>query len=658
MTEEKNMNNETTVNSDYGVDQVDSLEGLEAVRRRPGMYIGSTSQKGVTHLIWEVLDNSVDEFVAGHGTNVSLHVMKDKKVKVEDHGRGMPVGLHHKWKNPDGTPMNALTGLLTKLHAGGKFNASDSGYKVSGGLHGVGAKAVNALSETFYVLVKREGKVWGQKFSKGNPVSDVLELGTCDVKDTGTIIEYLPDKEIFKQTIEPSDAAIQSRLDEITSLNAGLRILYKNDCSKVEKEFYQEDGIKGYTKRMAEGKTLLFDEVFYMKENYTLADNKVIIVELAFIYDDDDKPHETFKSFANNINTHEGGYHLQGFRNGFKDALNEFISKNNLSKDPVEMRYLMDGIYAMVSIKIPEAEFEGQTKSKLGNEEAEEAVRTVMANGFKGFFKTRTDDLKNIAERAIRVKIAEEAARKARQSARAVNKMAKTALPGKLTDCANKSGYTEIIFCEGDSAGGAVKQGRFAKFQAVLPLRGKVLNVEKATLDKMMNSDAIKNIVSSIGTGMGPKFDIKKLRYEKIIIMTDADIDGSHIRTLILTLLYNYMRPLLEEGYVYASKPPLFRVTLKNKKYEYIQTDEDLKEFKKKNGNKIESVQRFKGLGEMNYLQLKETVLNPANRTLERIPLRDAEKAAETFNLLMGKDVAPRRAFIEENANLVDLTLL
>lgn len=587
--------NLTKVNTEYGVDQVDSLEGLEAVRRRPGMYIGSTSQRGVTHLIWEILDNSVDENVAGFGDEINLHVMKGGKVRVEDHGRGMPVGPHSKWKNPDGTPMNALTGLLTKLHAGGKFNKAGSGYKVSGGLHGVGAKCTNALSEHFQVIVKKNGIVWTQTFSKGEPLTGVEQIGTCEINDTGTIIEYIPDKEIFKQTIEPSDASIQSRLDEIASLNAGLKINYTNDITNVQKTYYQKDGIKGYTKRLAEGKQLLFDEVFYIKDEYTLDSSKIIIAEIGFIFDDEDKPHETFKSFANNINTHEGGYHLQGFRNSFKKVMNDFIEKNNLLKEQVELRYLMDGIYAMISIKIPEAEFEGQTKSKLGNEEAQEAVEKIMEKAFVKLVKTRAEDLKSIADRAIRVKIAEEAARKARQNARAANKVAKTALPGKLTDCGNKSGYTELIICEGDSAGGAVKQGRFAKFQAVLPLRGKVLNTEKSDFDKMIKSEAITNIFASIGTGFGAKFDLKKARYEKIIIMTDADDDGCHIRTLILTLFYNYMRPLLEEGYVYSAKPPLYRVLLKDKSYKYIATDADLKDFKKTHGNKIINVQRFKG---------------------------------------------------------------
>ena len=339
---------------------------------------------------------------------------------------------------------------------------------------------MNALSDNFKVIVKRDGKVWQQTFSKGVPTSNVEQIGTCDINDTGTYTEYIPDKTIFKQTIEPSDAAIKARLDEVTSLNGGLKVNYFNENTGKTIEFYQKDGIKGYTKRMAKNNNLLFEEPFYVKDEYKLSKDKVIIVEAAFIFDDIDKPHETFKSFANNINTHEGGYHLQGFRDSFKDGMNEFITKNNLSKESIEMRYLLDGIYAVISIKIPEAEFEGQTKSKLGNEEAEEAVEAVMKKAFKEFAKTRTEDLKLIANKAVNTKIAEEAARKARQTARAASKMsAKNKLPGKLTDCANKSGYSEVIIVEGDSAGGCVKQGRFRKFQAVLPLRGKVLNNKK-----------------------------------------------------------------------------------------------------------------------------------------------------------------------------------
>lgn len=645
----------TKVNSEYGTEQIDSLEGLEAVRRRPGMYIGSTSQRGVTHLIWEVLDNSMDENVAGYGDTIHLTVKKDCTVIVEDHGRGIPVGPHHKWKNPDGTAMNTLTGILTKLHAGGKFNGKDSGYKVSGGLHGVGAKCTNALSDLFIATVKRDGNIYQQKFSKGKPTTEVEIIGNCDKEDTGTIIQYHPDKEIFKQTLEPSDASTQSRLDEIASLNAKLKIIYKNEIENVDKEFYYENGIIGYTKRLAKDKTLLFEEPFYCKDNYKLNEDKSIIVEVAFIYDDNDKPHETFKTFANNINTYEGGYHLQGFRDVYKKCMNEYIQKNNISKNNIELRYLLDGIYATISVKVPEAQFEGQTKTKLGNEEVKEAVENIFEKSFNNTFSKNSKVLSLIAERAVKVKDAEEAARKARAAARKANKAARTALPGKLTDCGNKNGYKEVIICEGDSAGGAVKQGRFSKFQAVLPLRGKVMNTEKSDFEKMLKSEAIRNIIATAGTGIGAKFDIKKNRYDKYIIMTDADVDGSHIRTLLLTLFYNYMRPLLEEGYIYIALPPLYRVIMKGKS-QYLQDDNELKEFRKKH-SKFD-LQRFKGLGEMDYTQLKETVLDPEKRTLLKVTLEDAKIASETFDMLMGKDAIKRRDFIEDNAHLVNLNFL
>ena len=652
------MTDEIKVDTEYGVDQVDSLEGLEAVQKRPGMYIGSTSQRGINHLIFETIDNSVDEFVAGYGDEIYLQVSKGGKIRVEDHGRGMPVGPHPKLKNSDGTPIDTLTALLTKLHTGGKFG--NGGYKVSGGLHGIGVKAVNALSETFFVISKRESKIRGQKFSHGKPITEVLEISDCNANDTGTIIEYIPSKLTFKQTIEPSDAVIQSRLDEIVSLNGGLKIHYKNEINNIDKVFYQKDGIKGYTKRMVEDKPLLFEDVIYISDKYKISEDKIIIVEIAFIYDNDDKPHETFKCFANNINTYEGGYHLQGFRDAYKKCMNEYITKNNICKDNVELRYLMDGIYAIISIKIPEAEFEGQTKTKLGNEEAETAVEAIIEKNFPDIIKNRSKDIELIVERAIKVKQAEEAARKARQLARASSKLKKDALPGKLRDCENVdgTGYSEIILCEGDSAGGCVTQGRNRKFQAVLPLKGKVLNTEKSDLEKMLKSEAIRDITVAIGTGIGAKFNIKDVRYDKIIIMTDADDDGMHIRTLLLTYIYKYMRPLLEKGYVYSAKPPLFRVILKNKDYKYVLTDNDLKDYKKANGNKIVDVQRFKGLGEMNPEELKETVLDPTKRILERITLNDAIEASKTFEMLMGKDVASRRIFIEENAHLVSLDLL
>lgn len=581
------------VENEYGVDQIDSLDGLEAVRKRPGMYIGSTSQRGVTHLVFETIDNSIDEFVAGYGTEIYLTIEKNGKVIVKDSGRGIPVGPHSRWKKSDGTPLNTLTGVLTKLHAGGKFNKAGSGYSQSSGLHGVGVKAVNALSEYFVATVKRNGKIYQQKFSEGNPTTDVTIIG--DTNETGTTIEYLPDKKIFKQTLEPSEATLISRLEEIVALNKGLKFIYNNEITGTQKEFYSEEGIISYVKQMTEDKKLLFNDVFYFRDKILINNSIEFIGEVSFIYDDEEKPHETFKSFANNINTYEGGYHLQGFRNGFKNWINDYGIKNGLIKNDIELRYLMDGIYAVISVKLPEIEFEGQTKTKLGNEEAQEAVSLIVKSMFDKFIHTRKTDVENIIMRASKVKEAEEAARKARQNARAANKVTKEALPGKLQDCGNKNGYRELIVCEGDSASGSIKQGRFSKFQAVLPLRGKVLNTEKSDFDKMLKSEAIRNIMAAIGTGFGAKFDLKKARYDKIIIMTDADDDGSHITTLILTLFYNYMRPLLEEGYVYLSKPPLYRVLLKDKTYKYVATDGDLKEFKRSHGNKMVNVQRFKG---------------------------------------------------------------
>lgn len=465
----------------------------------------------------------------------------------------------------------------------------------SGGLHGVGTKCANALSDEMIVKVKRNGNIYQQTFSKGKPTSNVDIIGNCDIHDTGTIIKYHPDKTIFKQTLEPSDAAIKSRLDELASLNAGLRFNYKNERAKVDLSYFYEDGIKGYTKRIAKDKQLLFEEPFYCKDQYKLDNNKIIIVEIAFIYDDENKPHETFKCFANNINTYEGGYHLNGFRNVYRNCMNEFIQKFNLSKNPVELRYLLDGIYCTISIKIPDAEFEGQTKTKLGNEEASEAVNVVFKNAFNKFIKERKNDLLNICERSIKVKEAEEAARKARANARKANKISKAALPGKLVDCSNEYNYKELILCEGDSAGGAIKQGRSSKFQAVLPLRGKVKNVENTDSSKILESEAIRNIISAIGTGIGKNYNDKRRRYDKIIIITDADDDGSHIRTLILTLFYRYMRELIEGGHVYIAMPPLYRVNIKNKIY-YLQDDNKLKEFKMQNKNKNFEVQRFKGL--------------------------------------------------------------
>lgn len=971
------------------------------------MYIGTTSQMGLNVLVREIWDNSIDEYTAGFGDTIDIEIFKNGRVRVIDHGRGIPVGPHPEWKKPDGTPLDTLTGILTILHAGGKFGEEGSAYKSAAGLHGVGSKCANALSKEFIATVKRDGKIYQQKFKYGDPVTDVEVIGSCDINDTGTTIEYEPDPNIFKQTVLPNCNALQNKIDEVTSLNGGLTIKYKNNNTNVEKVFHHPDGINSYVKTIIGEKKKLFEEPFYYSEMVKV-DNKCINVEFSFIYDDEDKPAEVFKTFANNVNTTEGGYHLVGFRDSYKKCMNDFIIKNNLSKTDVELRYLLDGIYCIISVRVPEAEFEGQTKNKLGNIEAKAAVIIAVEKMFEKLSDSRSEDIKLIADRAIKVKIAEEAARKARQNARAANKASKMALPGKLIDCSNKTGYRELFLVEGDSAGGchtydtkvkladgrdleigkiveefnqgktnyvyscdkngkifvqpitdafitkrntqvirltldngeqikctpehpymlrdgsykeaqyltkedslmplyfnrsnhpffnnfdipsneqtyefikmnndnkwyathrivaeqyygikpnnmhthhkdinslnnnpenleymdssthlslhadirrndenyiklvsentkkqwkneefrkliservrqnmlnggglvmvhrnkmkndpqyfennwkklhgeaqskkrrkslikyyaeheevreklslqakkqwkneellrwrsektkeqmndpiqrekrrntmmknrinkalsiinnmlnnniefnkknyedirkqqenykfiaswklllekynsidnivneartynhkvikiewleqkedvyditvppysnfalsagifvhnSAKMGRFHKFQAILPLRGKVLNVEKVDISRVLNSDSIKGIISAIGTGVGTNFNIKKARYDKILIMSDADVDGSHIRILLLTFFYNYMRPLIEAGMVYSTQPPLFKVILKDKSFIYLKDDEALAIYKKKNGKKIDDIQRFKG---------------------------------------------------------------
>jgi len=647
------------VKNEYGTEQIEELSGLSAIQKRPGMYIGSTSQRGINHLIFEGIDNSFDEFLAGYGKDIYIQIKSDCSVRIEDHGRGIPVGPHHKWKNLDGTPMDTLTGVLTKIHAGGKFNKEDSGYACSSGLHGVGIKAANALSDLFIATVKRDGKIYQQKFSKGEPLNNIEIIGNCNIKDTGTIIEYHPDKDIFKLTLEPNCKDLQNRIDELASLNAGVKVHYKNEITNIDKTYYYEDGIIGYTKRLVNQTKLLFDEPFYVKGNYQLPNNKIIMVEVSFIYDDDEKPSETIKTFANNINTYEGGFHLQGFRNEYRKQMNKFIADNKLSDETIELKYLLDGIYAVVSIKVPEAEFEGQTKTKLGNAEAQSAVEEVLRAAFESTFLTNKDFkviLETIAVRSIKVKEAEEAARKARASARKAGNISRMALPGKLADCANKSGYSELFIVEGDSAGGSAKNARYREFQAILPLWGKIQNTEKTDFDKMMDSEKIQVLIAALGAGVGKNFDIKKLRYDKIILMADADDDGSHIRALLLTFFYNHMPEVLKEGMIYSACPPLYKI-VKGKQNIYIMDDQGLKDYKAKNGSKIE-VQRFKGLGEMNFEQLKETTMDPLTRTLKRITLDDAEKAANIFDICMGKRADLRREFIEANAYRVNLKFL
>lgn len=649
------------VENEYGSDQIDALEGLEAVRRRPGMYIGSTSQKGVTHLIWEVADNSVDEFVAGYGQDVWIHIAEDATVKVKDNGRGIPVGPHKSIKDKDGNPMDTLTIVCTKLHAGGKFNGENSGYKVSAGLHGVGIKTITALSDSMTVKVRRNGKIYQQKFSRCYPTTPVEIIGDCDINDTGTETFYHPDKEIFKQTLFPECKAIQNRLTELASLNAGLKFYYSNDNTGFTGEYYQQDGIAGYARRLSGDKSLLYNDVVFIKGKKDISLNKTVIVEIAFIHDDDENGNDSIKSFANNINTHDGGYHLDGFRNSYRKILNKYAIDKKLIKDSLSIKYLIEGLNAVISVKVPEPEFEGQTKTKLGNAEVESVVEEIFTEQFEELIKD--EKYNNIAEaiimKAIKAKEADEAARKARSLVKAGNKIKKLALPGKLADCNPKSPYTEMYIVEGDSAGGSAKQGRNREFQAILALRGKLLNTEKGSLERLLKSETITNIIGAIGTGIDApkqKCEVEKSRYDKIIIMTDADIDGAHIKTLLLTFFYNYMRPVVEAGMVYIAQSPLYRVQSRKGEAIYLMSDAEKRAYTAKYPSA--EVQRFKGLGEMNADQLWETTMDPETRTLVRVSVEDAARASETIIQLMGTEAQSRRDFIEANAHKVDLTLM
>ena len=527
----------------------------------------------------------------------------------------------------------------------------------SSGLHGVGSTCVNALSDSFDVLVKRDGYTWHQTFHQGTPTTPVERLNATS--ETGTIIKYHPDKKIFKITLQPSEH-IKHRLSELASLNAGLKIVYTNDITKENVEYHFKNGITGYTLHMIGDKQKLYEEPFSFTDTYKVEDGHDILCDISFIHDDETEPNVKLKSFANNINTYEGGYHLQGFKNGYKECINQYALDKKMIKEPLEMQYLMDGLYATISIKLYQPEFEGQTKTKLGNKEAQDAVSSVVHKYFDSIIKKKDkrDIIDAIVNRAIKVKEAELNARKARAISRKSKKLMKTSLPGKLADCSNKNGYTELWMCEGDSAAGSMKEGRDRSYQAVLGLRGKILNVNKADMSKILNSDTIKGIIASIGGGIGKTFNLDDVRYDKIIIGTDADVDGEHIRTLVLTLFYYYMPKLIESGRVYSAQPPLYRIIKKNNESVYLLNDSDLKEYRKKHKNESYQINRFKGLGEMNPDQLRETTMDIHNRTLRRITLDDAQEVAELFETLMGKDVNKRKQFIEANSDMVDLEAL
>ena len=625
----------------YDESQIQVLEGLEAVRKRPGMYIGTTSSRGLHHLVYEIVDNSIDEALAGFCSHIEVTINEDNSITVVDNGRGMPVGIHPK------IGRSTIEVIMTVLHAGGKFGGG--GYKVSGGLHGVGASVVNALSEACEVTVTREGKVWQQKYSRGNILGDVTQIGESD--GHGTKTWFKPDHEIF-ETTEFEFEILQSRLRELAFLNKGIRITLSDKREGQEKgeTYYYEGGIKEFVNYLNRNKDVLHPEPIYVE-----GEKDGIIAEVSLQYNDGYT--ENLYSFANNIDTIEGGTHLVGFKTAITRVINDYAKKfghikesdKNLSGDDVR-----EGLTAVVSVKISEPQFEGQTKTKLGNSEVRGVVDSIVADGVGTFLEENPSVGKIIIDKALMAARARDAARKARELTRK-SVLERSTLPGKLADCSSKDPMEcEIYIVEGDSAGGSAKQGRNRKFQAILPLRGKILNVEKQRLDRILNADSIRSMVTAFGAGIGKDFDVSKLRYNRVIIMTDADVDGAHIRTLLLTFFYRYMRPLIDEGHVFIAQPPLYKVS-KGKKEIYAYTDEELESALNEMGGKDSSVdiQRYKGLGEMNANQLWDTTMNPEERILLKATVEDAIAADEIFTILMGDKVEPRREFIQKNAKKV-----
>ena len=630
-------------NQNYDAEQIQVLEGLEPVRKRPGMYIGSTGPKGLHHLVYEIVDNSVDEALAGYCTEINVTINKDNSITVEDNGRGMPVDKHPKLGIP------AVEVIHTVLHAGGKFGGG--GYKVSGGLHGVGASVVNALSTRMEVEVKRDGKIYRQAYEQGKTVSKLEVVG--DTKKTGSKTTFWPDAEIFSETTEYDYDTLQHRLRETAFLNKGIKITLedKRESNKKKEVFHYEGGIKEFVKHMNQNKEALHKDIIY----FEVKKADVCEAEVAMQYTD--RYNEMILSYANNINTVEGGTHLVGFKSALTRVFNDYARKNKFLKDSDQAlsgEDVREGLTAIVSVKLAEPEFEGQTKAKLGNTEMRGFVETSTNENLMAFLEENPAQAKIIMEKCLRAARAREAARKARELTRRKSVLDSNSLPGKLADCASKDpAVSEIFLVEGDSAGGSAIDGRDRTRQAILPLRGKILNVEKARLDKILNSDEIKNMITAFGCNIGNDFDIEKLRYHKIIIMTDADVDGAHIRTLLLTFFYRYMPELIRQGYVYAAQPPLFQVKQgKDIYYTYSDREQDAL-LAKLNGKGKINIQRYKGLGEMDAEQLYDTTMSFEHRTLIQITIDDATRADEIFSTLMGDKVAPRKKFIEENAKYV-----
>ena len=622
----------------YNAGSIQVLEGLEPVRKRPGMYIGSTGTKGLHHCVMEVMDNSIDEVLAGRADTINVRIYKDGSISVEDNGSGIPVEVHPK------TGKSTLETVLTVLHAGGKFN--NDAYKVSGGLHGVGVSCVNALSEWLIATVKRGGHIYEQHFARGKAQGDIEVVG--DTKESGTTIQFMPDEEIF-DTTEFSKEVLVNKFRETAFLNKGVRItlIDEREEEPSEEVFHYEGGIKSFVEYINRSKNAITNDIIYFDKSMDDCE-----LEIAMQYTDGYS--ENVLTFANNIHTTEGGYHLTGFRNALTRALNDYGRKANIIKEKEENLSgddAREGLTAIVSVKLKEPQFEGQTKSKLGNSEVQGIVNTACYQELNDYFELHPQEGKKIIEKAISAQRAREAARKARDLSRGKRSVLdNTTLPGKLADCqSNDNTETEIFIVEGDSAGGSAKQGRDRKFQAILPLRGKILNVEKARLDKILAYEEIKAMITAFGTGIDTEFNIEKLRYGKIIIMTDADVDGAHIRTLLLTFFFRHMRELVDEGHIYIAQPPLYMVS-KNRKEYYVYDDDELEELLKEIGRDNYTIQRYKGLGEMNPEQLWETTMDPEHRILLRVNVDDAVNADEIFSMLMGDKVEPRREFIEKNA--------
>lgn len=637
---EQTIEEEIAVHGAYGAAQIQVLEGLEAVRKRPSMYIGSISARGLHHLVYEVIDNSIDEALAGYCDHIHVRIHADNSITVTDNGRGIPVEMHKVGKP-------AIEVVMTVLHAGGKFG--DGGYKVSGGLHGVGVSCVNALSQRMVVEVKKNGKVYEIEFAKGKTTKPLHIIGSCPETETGTSVTFWPDASIFTETVYSYDT-LKRRIRELAFLNKGVKIQLTDERSGADEIFHYEGGIVSFVEFLNQGK-----EPLHAKPVYVEGERQDTIVEVALQYTD--AYTENILTFVNNINTEEGGTHLAGLKQALTRCINDYARKNGLLKDNEENLSgddVREGLTCVLSLKVREPQFEGQTKTKLGNSEVRGIVDNMVTDALTEYFEENAPVAKKIIDKAVMASRARAAARKAKDLTRRKSALEVSSLPGKLADCTSKNAEeTEIYLVEGDSAGGSAKQGRDRNFQAILPLRGKILNVEKARLDKMLNSQEIRAMITAFGCGIGEEFDVEKLRYGKIIIMTDADVDGAHIRTLLLTFFYRYMKPLVVHGNVFIAQPPLYLIRT-GKKHTYAYSDEQLQQRLDEVGRQNNPyVQRYKGLGEMNPEQLWETTMDPSKRTVLQVQLEDAATADSVFSVLMGDKVEPRRKFIEENAGKV-----